>query len=142
LSEVDGLLGFFERRLWRGANSIGRNIYRNSFHRRGARPCLNLISPERASLKGHKPRSIATETHIRGKLPLKHLAGEKRFAAVLPKTDTVADDRSPHRGRQFRNEVTHLIGMRHQYKTGLSGRYELLQCRRERIRRVGFERLG
>src|SRR6185437_9126343 len=92
---------------------------------------LDLVSPERAVLKRHKPRSIALKADVRGKLPLEHLTSEQQLVAILAEAYAVAHDGSAHSSGKLWNEVAHLIRVWHQDHARLRRGKELLDRRRE-----------
>ena len=70
---------------------------------------------------------------------MKHLAGKQQLPTIFAVPDAVADNRPAHAGRELRDEIAYLIGMRHQDKLRLLRREKLLQCSGECIWSVRIE---
>src|SRR5260370_1815467 len=94
------------------------------------------IGAEGARLKRCKPRSRAYEGDVGDGFALKHLTNEDEAPAFLAVADAVADHALAKRGRGFRREVTHLVGVGKQNQIRLRRDADLLQRDPLPLRRI------
>ena len=111
----------------------------DGFDRSGAGASFDFVSAKCSVLESHEPRGVAGEADVGGELALEHLAGEEQLVAIFFVADAVADGGASHRGREFGDEVAHLIGVRHQHQLGLLGGDELFERGGEGVGSVGLE---
>src|SRR6266704_3598601 len=99
------------------------------------------IGAEGARLKRCKPRRCPCEGDVGDGFALKHLTNEDEFPAFLAVADAVADHALRKRGREFRREVTHLVGVGKQNQIRLRRDDDLLQRDAVAIWRIGLEQI-
>ncbi len=142
LCQVHRLLRFFERSFGFVAYYPVRHLDTDSFDRRRGIASFDFVSAECSVLEGGKIWRLSGERYVGREFALKHLPGKRQLAALIFVTDRVANERPVERGRQLGSEVTHLIGMRHQYQPGLFLLQERLECSHEAVGRVGLQLWG
>ena len=89
---------------------------------------FHFIAAEGAVLESDEPWSFAGEADVGREFALEHLASEQKLLAFFLEADAIADDGASHGGREFGNEVAHLVGVRHQHQLRLLRRDELLSA--------------
>ena len=100
---------------------------------------FDFVAAERAVLESGEPGGFAGEADVGGELALEHLASEGQLSVFVLEADAVADHGASHGGGEFRDEIAHLIGVRHEHELGLFRGEELFERGGEGVGSVGLE---
>ena len=94
---------------------------------------FGLVAAKCAVLEGGEPWASLVKLTSAASFALKHLASEDELAAFVLESDAVANNGTSHGRRKLRDEIAHLVGVRHQYELRLLGAEEIvLGLRRKR----------
>ena len=129
LRQVNGLLGFLERRLRRltDGRRVDGDLQRPHRRRRGS--ARRLVRPKCPNLHRHQPRRLAEHSDVGRQLALIHRPRERDLALHLLDRRAVGDQRAVERGGQRGREVARLIGVRQHHP----GRLDLGHQRSVRV---------